>query len=133
MILYGQSALDWWRTPPVIRNSHFTQEEYRSWVSVHGGLQTSAFKQRQNICEHVRVVKDRLLDDLKGIRLPVHMLVDKGASEPRNDLIVARRMHADIPKAFIHDIGGGLSVVTPEVAVIFCRLQHGRPSHHRTT
>lgn len=129
MILYGQSALDWWRTPPVIRDSHVEQEEYRSWVSVHGGLPASAFKQRQNICEHVRVVKNRLLGDLKGVRLPVHVLVDKGASEPRNDLIVARRMHADIPKEYLHDIGGGLSVVTPEVAAISVAYSMGV---HRT-
>ena len=118
MIITGMSAIDWWRTPPKIRAAWITQEQVLAADAPTGYLLQSLSKQRSNAAEPMRCVQNRLLGDLKGVRLPIHLLVPRHAPETKNALVQAHRMYREIPNSYVHDIGNGLKVVSPAVALV---------------
>lgn len=118
MIITGMSAIDWWRTPPKIRAAWLTQEQLLAADAPTGYLVQSLSKQRSNAAEPIRHIQNRLLGDLKGVRLPIHLLVSQHAPETKNALVQAHRMYREIPRSYVRDIGNGLSVVSPAVALV---------------
>ena len=118
MIIIGQSALDWWRTPPGIKSAPLTPDMMLNYSTSVYDDHRRVMHQRKNACGPARLIGNRLFSDLKGVQLPVQVLVPHDASEPRNSMVRAHRMCRPIPKEYLVDIGGGIKVVTPEVAAI---------------
>lgn len=118
MIIFGQSALDWWRTPPTIKSAPLTPEKMLTHSKPVYEQHIRVMHQRKNACEPVRLIGNRLFSDLKGVQLPVQVLVPQGASEPRNSMVCAHRMYRPIPQEYLVDLGGGIQIVRPEVAAI---------------
>ena len=118
MIIFGQSALDWWRTPPAIKSAPLTPDMMLGYSKPVYEQHLRVMHQRKNACEPVRLIGNRLFSDLKGIQLPVQVLVSQRASEPRNSMVCAHRMYRPIPQKYLIDIGEGIQIVMPEVAAI---------------
>lgn len=118
MIIFGQSALDWWRTPPAIKSAPLTLGMMLNYSTSVYDDHRRVMHQRQNACEPVRLIGNRLYSDLKGVQLPVQVLVPQSASEPRNSMVRAHRMYRPIPEEYLVDLGEGIQIVRPEVAAI---------------
>lgn len=118
MIIIGQSALDWWRTPPGIKSAPLTPGMMLNYSTSVYDNHRRVMHQRKNAYGPARLIGNRLFSDLKGVQLPVQVLVPHDASEPRNSMVRAHRMHRPIPEEFLIDLGEGLQVVRPEVAAI---------------
>lgn len=118
MIIIGQSALDWWRTPPGIKSAPLTPGMMLNYSTSVYDNHRRVMHQRKNACGPARLIGNRLFSDLKGVQLPVQVLVPHDASEPRNSMVRAHRMYRPIPEELLIDLGEGLQVVRPEVAAI---------------
>lgn len=79
---------------------------------------------RSNAREADRLVHARLLGDLKGVSLPVHVMVDDASSMHASDLVFPHKYPKGLPYGSEEDLGNGLSVLLPEYAVSVpcCRM-----------
>lgn len=125
-IVYGPSALEYHRTPPQVRNISLTIEQACAPPPEGAGLPRNMFLLRSNARAEERLVAAALLGPLKGITLPVHLMVDDSTSRRRSDLIVYHRMHAGVERSDAASIGCGLAVASPATA-----LRHAARFHSR--
>lgn len=117
VVICGLSAWEYWRTPPQVRDGWmdpvFLQERYRGDADVETLLQPV----RVNAREGHRSIRQRLLSDLKGLSLPVEVMVDSGNRNPDAYMRPCR-----LPKGFdpsdARDLGGGLYVLTPPALML---------------
>ena len=118
MILVGTSALEWWRTPPVIKEAHIDQAalDQDGWC-VDETIQY-ARKRRAKPYECVEQVKERILSDLKGLTAPIYAIVNEDQPALYNSFMHTRHMKRVIPQEYLNDIGDGMYVVAPQVAVL---------------
>lgn len=118
MVLYGRSALAWWRTPPQLRDLELSAETL-AWYAPDGPWrELEALDARANARTAARVVARRALLDLKGIPFPVELLCDRSERYERNPFFKVRRTDSMPPRVYLHDIGNGLFVASPELALL---------------
>ena len=116
IVIAGRSAWEWWRTPPVVREIELDMEDVRSRLGKE--IPSVVLHERKNASESARLVVGRLLGELKGVSLPVDVVVPQGHYDGRTRLLNPRRsLMADCPKHLV-DRGGGLHVASVELAVI---------------
>lgn len=114
VILCDISAWQYWRTPPLLREGWLSLERMLGAIPSNSSLSELAGPSRANAREADRLVRSRALFDLKGVALPIHVLVDARASLRAGALVVPHRMPVGLPPEDIVDIGNGLAVLSPE-------------------
>ncbi len=131
VIICDISAWEYWRTPPVVAGhpscgaGHHAPDahDHSSDDSQKGTIP----KLRANARKVDALIQPRLLADLKGLSLPVHVLTDEPAGfHPTSIAKPAGIPHGFRPHCAV-DIGGGLSVLSPE-ATLLMQPRH-RSSH----
>lgn len=110
-ILHGISALQYHRTPPLIRSIDLP----RSSDGVTGATGASApnLAPRANSPHDAKVLQANLFGALKGVALPAHV-VSRGRSRSRSPHIIWHDLDLDYPKADLQRVADDLLVTTPE-------------------
>lgn len=116
--LYGWSAISYWRTPPAIRVLELPESYVDGLPISDASLEKAVKRPRRNASEAADAIYSHLLTDLKGIPLPVHVLIDRRSSGRRSALITPHRQTLELPEWCIKRIDGELAAVSPEVALM---------------
>ena len=115
-MLYGPSAIAWWQTPPCIRDADLSKEgRTELLMSAPSRLRSALVRVRQN--ELTSMLSERLWMDLKGLPLPIHVAVDRLNGTRANELVAPHRLRAESLDRDLIDLGGGLNVPVPELAL----------------
>lgn len=117
VVLFDVSAWEYLRTPPIVASVDLERDGLAATLPECLRLLASADSPRKNAREAETAVVGRLLGDLKGLSLPVHVMCDAPCSEHRSDLVHVHRLPAGFPRSYLEPIGGGLHVPMPEAAV----------------
>ena len=125
VIICDISAWQYWGTPPLLSRVPIADESPLALpVDATTALQ-GVPRVRSNARESSRLVQGRLLEDLKGLRLPVHVMTDDTASHRGNEIVVPHRVAPWVSRDHLVDIGGGLHVLSP--AATLCSQPRRRP------
>lgn len=114
-IICDVSAWEYLRTPPIVQDVELTPELMLAFTGKPPHKES--LSQRSNAREAERLIGSRLLTDLKGISLPVHVMMDENCGNYRSALIHPHRIPRDLPLQSLTELGGGLYVLPPELAV----------------
>lgn len=125
VVICDVSAWQYWRTPPQLREGWIDPEALRAALPEGSPDRAVLRPLRSNAREAERLVHERLLGDLKGVSLPVHVMVDEASSRHESDLVAAHRIPKGLPAAGLIDIGNGLKVLSPELAILVQRQARG--------
>lgn len=74
IIICDISALEYWRTPPIVRDAALSQEDVLCVSEYSAPLSTARQRARPRTIEDR--LRERLPADLKNLSLPVHVMVD---------------------------------------------------------
>lgn len=122
-IISGISAWQYWRTPPVLRDVEIDEQSALAPAPLGAGLDSTLICPRANAREIDREVCGRVLTDLKGVSLPLHVMVEEGSRGIRPDgLTIAHRLPKNLPAGSIVPLGGGVKVLSVEATI--CSLSH---------
>lgn len=112
VIICDISAWQYWRTPPIIKNSEVPLELAVA-PSENGGLNMdrALFTLRSNAREAERLISSRILTDLKGLTFPVHVMVDEHTPRRSSKLISCHTLPVWLSRKDIIDLGGGVGVL----------------------
>lgn len=117
----GVSAWQYHRTPPILRGLELEEEALLEYIgqrdATRARLMRRLLRLRDNAREADRLVCGRLTTDLKGIALPVHVIVDGGASSHPSTLTIPHRGDGRGLAGSRIPLGGGLFVLTPEATL----------------
>ena len=117
VVLFDVSAWEYLRTPPIVASVALAQDAAAAALPECSRLLAAVGSARKNARAAEAVVAGRLLGDLKGVSLPVHVLCDTPCSEHKSDLVHVHRLPKGLPTSCFESIGGGLHVPAPEAAV----------------
>lgn len=101
------SALEYWRCPPIIREVELPGE-----MADRAMLPSMLFSRRANARWDECAVGERLLTDLKGIALPVHLMANTANRRPLEGCFAFHRYSPRLAAQAV-SLGGGISVLTP--------------------
>lgn len=122
VILYGQSAWEYYRTPPVIRDEPIPNEVIHLPYPEGAEIPSWATRTRRDAPETTRVISARLPYDLKGLALPVHVLCDTQAVPRQTRLVAYHRRRVFLPKSELIPLGGNLFVTSPALTLVHLAL-----------
>lgn len=113
VIICDISAWQYWRCPPLIRKGK-TPIDIACAPKEQGGLglDRKLLTPRTNAREADLLLSTRILSDLKGIELPVHVMLDRTAPRRSNNLVTCHRPPDWLAREHIIDIGNGLGVLS---------------------
>lgn len=98
VILHGDSAWAWYRTPPAVREIEIDDDAARQLSIIEPEIKSSLAAARHTFGEALETVQHRVLFDLKGVPLPVHILIsDEQACRHRSKLVQAHLQIWKIP------------------------------------
>lgn len=119
-ILCDISAWQYWRTPPELRNLCIDVTVATTPVQEGGlGIPISLLRRNANAREADACVHGRILTDLKGVTLPVHVMVDAGSGLVPSAVTKPHRMPSWIRlRKHTVSLGNGLYVLSPEVLLL---------------
>lgn len=123
VIICYESAWQYWRTPPLLRDGWINPAALDAELSANSPERRLLAPARSNARDAGRLVHSRLLGDLKGISLPVHVMVDDASSRHATDVVVAHRMPRNLPEGEVVDLGNGLGVLSSELTVLLHERQ----------
>lgn len=113
VIICDISAWQYWRCPPLVRKGKAPIDIACAAKEQGGlGLDRKLLIPRANAREADRLLSARILSDLKGIELPVHVMLDRASPRRSNDLVVCHRPPDWLAREHIIDIGNGLGVLS---------------------
>lgn len=113
IVLCGRSALEYHRTPPVLMDWEIPVEQATAPLSAGGaGTNPATFRLRANAREAERTIIPRLLTDLKGLSLPVHVMVDGTVRRNASSCIAFHRLPEKLRDQVV-DIDRSLSTLSP--------------------
>ena len=118
IIICGSSAWQYWRTPPVLRDGWLDESVLDAALPKESPDRAALRTLRRNAREADRAVHARLLGELKGVSLPVHVMVDAPYDRHPTTLVVPHRMAQGLPARAIRPLGGGLFVLSPEASAL---------------
>lgn len=113
VILCDLSAWQYHRTPPAVRAIDIPVEIARSPEPLGLAMRKHELSVRSSSRSCLSSITERLLTDLKGVSLPVHVLVDGASNRTKSEHFVFHRRPDLLPDNAIQDIGGGVGVLTP--------------------
>ena len=116
-VIFDISAWQYWNTPPEVAAMDLSVSHELS----HVGLPDWMFRHRSNSREIDRIVQKHLFGQLKGLELPIHVMVPEGCSKHDSSLVVPHRTPSWLRREHVISIGSGLSVVTPELSLLLRR------------
>ena len=116
VILHGDSAWAWYRTPPAVREIEIDDDAARQLSIIEPEIKSSLAAARHTFGEALETVQHRVLFDLKGVPLPVHVLIsDERACRQRSKLVQAHLQKIPIPQNELVTLGGGLYAPSPRM------------------
>lgn len=122
IIICDISAWEYWRTPPQLGSIEIPLDELQAALGEASALVRALKSQRSNIRDPERLVAGRLCGELKGLSLPVHVMVGKALGGRCSDLIHIHTVPKHLPSGGVVSLGGGLSVLSPELTLaIHCQ------------
>lgn len=117
IIICDISALEYWRTPPIVRDAALSQEDALRVSEYSAPFSTVRRRARP------RTIEDRLLErlpaDLKNLSLPVHIMVDSATCRRTSPFVKLHRMPANLPNDQLVDLGNDLWVLSPALMLLF--------------
>ena len=117
VIIIGESALTYWRTPPCVRDVEISlanlPDAYRPDIKIAQRLA----RERPNDGVAIRKIRGRVLSDLKGIPLPISVITDEMQRVGNDPIVSIRRGNAPAIKPYCADLGNDLFVASPELAI----------------
>ncbi len=117
VIIIGESALTYWRTPPCVRDVEISlanlPDVYRPDIKIAQRLA----RERPNDGAAIRKIRGRVLSDLKGIPLPISVITDEMQRVGNDPIVSIRRGNAPAIKPYCVDLGNDLFVASPELAI----------------
>ena len=119
------SAWQYWRTPPQLRDEWADPAFMEAYLPASSPDRAALRPRRKDAREADAKVHARLLGDLKGVRLPVHVMVDEGSSLHHSELVIPHRMTRGLPASGVVGLGGGLHVLSPEMTLILRNQERG--------
>lgn len=119
IIICGASAWQYHRTPPLLRDAELDPKRIRASAIDDLDLALRSKALRANASETERLIGGRLLHDLKGLTLPVHVMVDSPSPSLRRTRLVApHRMPSCLSGTALQDLGNGLKILPPTLSVL---------------
>lgn len=113
VIICDISAWQYWRCPPLIREGEVPTDIALVPKKQGGlGLDRKLLSPRANAREADRLLSGHILGDLKGVELPVHVMIDR--TSPRRDtgLATCHRAPAWLSREHVVSLGNGLGVLS---------------------
>ena len=123
-IVCDMSAWQYWSTPPAIRKAILPTELARESLPKGPGSSVSFLVPRKNARRPDALIGSRLLGDLKGVALPVHVITDSLKSRLVTTLVHPHRKRIDLTDSELYDLGGGLAVTSPEATLRHLARKH---------
>lgn len=117
VVLFDVSLWEFFRTPPLVASVDLTADERVALLPGCARLLAATRRVRKNVREAEAAVAGRLLTDLKGLSLPVHVMCDNLGGEYASEFVQVHRLPKGLPTWCLEPIGGNLYVLAPEVAV----------------
>lgn len=124
-VICSTSAGEYFAAPDCIRERELAPEVAVAPEPVGAGLPARLFRLRANAREVDAQVLGQLLTHLKGVSLPVHVYVDPACSMHRTDLVIPHKRPAWLEARHTKSLGGGLSVLLPEVQLLLNKRSQG--------
>lgn len=118
IILYAQSAWEYYRTPPVVRRAEIPERIAYLPYPEGAGIPRALQRLRNNAADSTRTVFAHTRFDLKGLAFPIHVLVDFSSAARSTDLIVYHRTRNLPPRDQLVALGGDLYVASPELMLL---------------
>lgn len=125
VVVAGQSAWEWWQTPPVVREIELDIEDIR--LKLGNKIPPVLLRERKNASEAARLVGGRMLGELKGVSMPVDVMVPRGHYDGRTCLLNPSRRSIERLSKHLVNIGGGLGVASVELAMIQMAARESLP------
>lgn len=119
VVICDISAWQWYGTPPILRAAEIPAEIACAAPPDGLGFDQALFRARVNDRDAERLIRTRLLTDLKGISLPVHVMVDKDSGTHAGKFITARRLPRAISSDDLMPLGNDLFVLSPECTLLY--------------
>lgn len=124
-IICDISGWEYWGTPPVARDVDISLEIATGGQPDGLGLSWAEGSTRSNARPVEECIRRRLLTDLKGLSMPVHVMLPNSVRYS-SSLIKAHRIPKHLPKDCVVDIGGGLGVLCMDLLLAApCRSVDG--------
>ena len=116
VVICDISAWQYWRTPPVVREGWLDAALLDQMLSAASSDREILKPLRANAREAERLIRWRLLADLKGLSLPVHVMVDVRESRHASEILRVHEYPRNLPADMLVDLGNGLYVMPPELS-----------------
>lgn len=123
VVICDVSAWEYHRTPPAIKAIELEPEALPPNAPAERLLADSYTHTRSNAREAERLIISRLFTDLKGLSLPVHVMVDSRCSRHGSGLLHVHCLPKTLRSNMLESLGAGLYVLSPEYAVL-AHCQH---------
>lgn len=121
VVICDISAWEYWRTPPLLQDVEISVERFRRMVPQNSPLRHTVPYPRPNARRADRLICSRILTDLKGLSIPVHVMVSEPRSLHASSLVHPHAMPSDLPREHLIPLGNGLSVLSPELCLVLHR------------
>ncbi len=119
IVISGNSAFAWWRTPPIIRDTALPADALKITPTLSQELKSLLLRpSRQNEGAVTEPLRSRILSDLKGIPLPIEVCTDEFKRHKPTPLYTVRHANVETLKPYLVNLGGGLYVANPELAIV---------------
>lgn len=122
VVIYGLSALDYYLTPPQLRQLHIPEELAIAPEPAGCGLPARLLRVRANACSAAPHIVGRMLGELKGVHLPVTVMTDDTLGTSTSQLVRRSKLRVNISRGDLVSLGGGLFVTSIERTLLDCAL-----------
>lgn len=119
VVLFDVSAWEYLRTPPLVASVDLAHDEAAAHLPECRMLLDASARLRKNARAAEAAVCGRLLTDLKGLSLPVHVMCDGSCGQYKSKFVHVHRIPRGFTRFHMESIGNGLYVPTPEAAICF--------------
>lgn len=126
-IICGMSAWHYHATPPILRDTEIPVARAQELVAAGSlRLPKEVLAPRKNARRVDALVSARILTDLKGIPLPIHVMVGPHVERSKGALVHPHALSRYLMPSDVTSLGGGLGVLTPQATLRFLTSELGR-------
>ena len=116
VIISGTSAWEYYRTPPVVRDAAIPKDAVLHTDSPKA-IRSMRKHVRANASEATRRILPRLCTDLKGLRLPVHVIASDSNAYHHTRYVAYHHARRPFAKEDLVPLGAGVFVTSPELTL----------------
>lgn len=117
-IICGISAWQYHRVPPLVRDVEIDVARAIAPAPAGLAMPPGIIAGRSDARAVERLVRSRILTDLKGLSLPIHLMVPDSSGMHETRLVHSHRIPKRLPREHLVDLGNGLFVLSPELTVM---------------